>query len=243
MAGLDVAGWRRFSPHRSARGSACERKTLLGIAEERGGRRGAGNAIANTGLAGCRGAAVGRHLRARLGAAGVRRRARGRRQRHSRQRDRQGVGPAHLPRADLRGAARDVRGGVARRDRSPASPARASWRASRSRSGWCPPRRSCRSSPARRSGRSPRACSARRSKAPGILNNDMLNFINTASPPRPRSSSRGSWHDADAAERSGSSSRGRSRSSRRRSALRQAPSPPRAQRPARPGAPTSFSIP
>jgi uncharacterized protein (TIGR00297 family) len=28
-----------------------ERKTLLGIAEERGGRRGAGNAIANTGLA------------------------------------------------------------------------------------------------------------------------------------------------------------------------------------------------
>jgi uncharacterized protein (TIGR00297 family) len=30
-----------------------ERKTLLGIAEERGGRRGAGNAIANTGVAAC----------------------------------------------------------------------------------------------------------------------------------------------------------------------------------------------
>ena len=41
------------------------RKTLLGIAEERGGRRGAGNAIANTGVAADRGAAVGADVRAR----------------------------------------------------------------------------------------------------------------------------------------------------------------------------------
>ena len=41
----------RSSPRRSRRGSGSKRKVLLGIAEERGGRRGPGNAIANTGVA------------------------------------------------------------------------------------------------------------------------------------------------------------------------------------------------
>ena len=52
------AGWQgwvlllaTFLARRSRRGSGLRRKTLLGIAEERGGRRGAGNAIANTGVA------------------------------------------------------------------------------------------------------------------------------------------------------------------------------------------------
>ena len=40
-----------------------QRKTLLGIAEERGGRRGAGNAIANTGVAAVGGDAGGALLR------------------------------------------------------------------------------------------------------------------------------------------------------------------------------------
>ena len=69
------------------------RKTLLGIAEERGGRRGAGNAIANTGVAADRRRCSRRSsyateaaliaFVAALTAGG---------ERYRRQRDRQGVG-------------------------------------------------------------------------------------------------------------------------------------------------------
>ena len=44
------------------------RKTLLGIAEERGGRRGAGNAIANTGIAAVAALLAVATLRQRTGA-------------------------------------------------------------------------------------------------------------------------------------------------------------------------------
>ena len=74
-----------------------KRKMLLGIAEERGGRRGAGNAIANTGVGGDRGAwSRWPAPSGDAGAARVRRGARRRRQRYGRERDRQGVGTADV---------------------------------------------------------------------------------------------------------------------------------------------------
>ena len=80
------------------------RKELLGIAEERGGRRGAGNAIANCGVAAVAAiAAVDDALRAG-GAARARRRAGRRRQRHGRQRDRQGLGTVDVSRHDASAA-------------------------------------------------------------------------------------------------------------------------------------------
>ena len=167
------------------------------------------------------------------------------RQRHGRERDRQGVGPRHIPVPDVGAAC-----GPGRRARSrsraprPASSPPSAWRRSRSR--WA----SCTATPsgtrwrARPPARSSRARSARRSRAPGILNNDVLNFLNTAiaavvalalawvmsrwltAPTCP----------APGASRPTSSSRGRSRCSRRRWGWRRAALPPSAPRRASRGA-------
>ena len=196
------------------------RKTLLGIAEERGGRRGAGNAIANTGVAAVAAvlAAITPHARAgalafvaALTAGGSDTvaseigKALGRR-----------TFLVHTARAraagtpgamSLEGTAAGLVGALALGSLGVAARARPGVGARRDRR-----RRD-------RSERSPRACSAPRSKHRGILNNDVLNFLNTGD--------RGG--DGDRRWRDGvgeqprrpavSSSRGRSRSSRRRSAV------------------------
>ena len=85
------------SPRRSSSRSGLRAsKVLLGIAEERGGRRGAGNAIANTGVAAIRGAPLPATPFSGRGAAGVRGGAGRRGQRYDRQRDRQGLGQANV---------------------------------------------------------------------------------------------------------------------------------------------------
>ena len=89
-----------------------DRKTLLGIAEERGGRRGAGNAIANTGFAAIAALLAVLTYAHDAGAARVRRRARGRRQRYGGERDRQGVGHAHVSRHTLRRCAPGTSGAM-----------------------------------------------------------------------------------------------------------------------------------
>ena len=97
-ARVGAAARSRSSSRRSTSRLGLKRKTLLGIAEERGGRRGAGNAIANCGVAALAAiAAAATPYRAR-GAARARGRADGRRQRHGRQRDRQGVGTLDVSR-------------------------------------------------------------------------------------------------------------------------------------------------
>ncbi len=113
---------------------------------------------------GCR-AAFGRHARTRSGRAGLRRGAGRGRERHHRQRDRQGVGTTHLARADLspraaRDLGRDVARGHRRRHRRRLS-SRGDRHRGRARASDGARRRA---SPARRSARSPRACSARRSR-------------------------------------------------------------------------------
>ena len=110
FAGLGWQGWMlllvTFIAASVASRMGLKRKMVLGIAEERGGRRGPGNAIANTGVAAIAAAVALAGPSDDAGAARVRRGARGRRQRYNRERNRQGVGTAdvvdHL--ADARAA-------------------------------------------------------------------------------------------------------------------------------------------
>ena len=76
LGGMGAAARRHSSSRWSRRGSGCSAKSLLGIAEDRGGRRGAGNAIANTGVAAIAAVLSALTLRNRPGAARIRRRAR-----------------------------------------------------------------------------------------------------------------------------------------------------------------------
>ncbi len=145
------------------------RKTLLGIAEERGGRRGAGNAFANTGVAAIAAVLAVADVRDRAGAAGVRRGAGRRRQRHGRERDRQGLGPPHVSRDARSGRCRPGRRARCRCEGTVAGLVGAfglgglgvAARAHSVRSA------AVRSLPARRSGRSPRACSALDARSAG----------------------------------------------------------------------------
>ena len=92
------------------------RKVLLGIAEERGGRRGAGNAIANTGVAAVAAAVALTAADADLARLAFDHRPRRGRQRYDCQRDRQGVGtPDVVDHVAGASAARHLRGDVARR--------------------------------------------------------------------------------------------------------------------------------
>ena len=157
------------------------RKERLGIAEERGGRRGAGNAIANCGVAALAAIAAVDDAVHGGGAGRAGRGADRRRQRHGRQRDRQGVGTVDVSRHDVQPreaghAGRDV---ARRHGRRPARGVRARGR-----------RRGARPDPRRppilivvvgaTAGALVESALGATLEGPGILNNDMLNFINTA---------------------------------------------------------------
>ena len=79
-----------------------QRKVMLGIAEDRGGRRGAGNAVANCGVAALAAIAAVDDALHVAGDARARRGADRRRQRHGGQRDRQGVGAIDVSRDEVR---------------------------------------------------------------------------------------------------------------------------------------------
>ena len=156
-----------------------ERKTLLGIAEERGGRRGAGNAIANTGLAAVAALLAVLTYDARPSAAGVRRRARGRRQRYSRQRDRQGLGAPRLPCANLREVAPGTPGRISL-EGTVAGVAGACLLAGVAISvGLVPAAALLPIVAGATIGSFAESLLGATLEGPGILNNDMLNFINT----------------------------------------------------------------
>ena len=157
------------------------RKTLLGIAEERGGRRGAGNAIANTGLATVAALLSVLTRRTRPGAPRLR-------------------APPSRPAAATPSPARSARpgdgaptssppSGAWRRERparcrsrepSPASPARASSRPSPSLVGLVPSSALLAVVAGATIGSLAESLLGATLEAPGILNNDMLNFLNTA---------------------------------------------------------------
>ena len=182
--GADGRCCSRRSHWRSSRSRlGLQRKTLLGIAEGTGGRRGAGNAIANTGVAAAAGAACARSRYARgRRASCVRRRARRRgsdtvaseigkawgRRTGARSDACGGCPPGTSGRDIAEGTAAGLLGALALGALGAALglvPVDAARRDRRRRDD-------------RR--RSPRASWARRSKRRGILNNDVLNFVNTA---------------------------------------------------------------
>ena len=160
-----------------------KRKVVLGIAEERGGRRGAGNAIANCGVAAIAAIVARSRRRTRSQAlvalvAALDRR----RQRHGGQRNRQGVGPIDVSRHDTSSrvhagyAGRDVAGRHRGRPRRRARAGRGRRRvriSSRRRPLWP-------SSSGATAGALVESALGATLEGPGILNNDMLNFINTA---------------------------------------------------------------
>ncbi len=156
-----------------------QRKTLLGIAEERGGRRGAGNAIANTGIAAAAAVlAVVSYAHVRLvSSPSPRHRRQGRAIPSPARSARRGAAHVGDPSAPTR-AARNVRRDVARGHR----------RRARRRGAlgvFAIPRPH--SSPAllpvvagATAGSFVESLLAATFEAPGILNNDALNLINTA---------------------------------------------------------------
>ena len=101
------------------------------------------------------------------------------------------MGPAHVARLDVPRACRPGPGrDVARRHGRRASPARSRWRRSASRSASIPPAALVAVVVGATVGSLLESVLGATLEAPGILNNDMLNFLNTADrAPRPRSSS------------------------------------------------------